>query len=68
MRHKLHLHGYEPAARKGVECRLGGSILKIAFHQNGQVQLMAHARAAFASQTNGSMKYPFTMLFHVELA
>jgi hypothetical protein len=37
---------------------------------NGQVQLMAHARAAFqvASQTNGSTKNPFTMLFHVELA
>ena len=25
--------GYEPAARKGVECRLGGSILKIAFQK-----------------------------------
>ena len=37
--------------------------------QNGQVQLMAHARrAAFASQAIRSMKYPFTMLFHVELA
>jgi hypothetical protein len=23
--------GYEPATRKGVECRLGGSIFKIAF-------------------------------------
>ena len=32
------------------------------------MQLRAHARAAFASQTNGSMNYPFTMLFHVELA
>jgi hypothetical protein len=29
---------------------------------------MAHARATLASQTNGSMNYPFTMLFHVELA
>ncbi len=39
---------------------------------NGQVQLRAHARAAFASQTNGSMNYPIItimmMLFHVELA
>jgi hypothetical protein len=25
-------------------------------------------RAAFASQTIGSMNHPFTMLFHVELA
>jgi hypothetical protein len=25
--------GYEPAARKGVECRLGGSIIKIAFRK-----------------------------------
>ena len=31
--------GYEPAARKGpgVECRLGGSILKIAFQRVGSV-------------------------------
>ena len=28
---KLAATGYEPAARKGVECRLGGSIFKIAF-------------------------------------
>ncbi len=27
------LAGYEPAARKGVECRLGGSIIKIAFRK-----------------------------------
>ena len=35
-RARTHAHthtrtGYEPAARKGVECRLGGSIFKIAF-------------------------------------
>jgi hypothetical protein len=35
--------------------------------KNGQVQLRAHARAAFASQTIGSMNYPFAML-HIELA
>ena len=36
--------------------------------QNGQVQLRAHARAAFASHTIGSMNHPFAMLFHIELA
>ncbi len=42
--------------------------------ENGQVQLGARARArgtpraAFASETSGSMNYPFAMLFHVELA
>jgi hypothetical protein len=36
--------------------------------KNGQVQLRAHALAAFASQTIGSMSYPFAMLFHIELA
>jgi hypothetical protein len=35
---------------------------------NGQVQLRAHARAAFASETSDSMNYPVAMLFHVELA
>jgi hypothetical protein len=29
----IHLTGYEPAARKGVECRLGGSIIKNTFRR-----------------------------------
>jgi hypothetical protein len=28
--------GYEPAARKGDECCLGGSIIKIAFRKKGK--------------------------------
>jgi hypothetical protein len=36
--------------------------------KNGQVQLRAHGRAAFASPTIGSMNYPFAILFHIELA
>jgi hypothetical protein len=36
--------------------------------KNGQVQLREHVRAAFASQTIGSVNYPFAMLFHIELA
>ena len=32
-----------------------------------QVQLRAHARAAFASQTIGSISYPFAVQFHIEL-
>ncbi len=36
--------------------------------KNGQEQLRAHARAAFASQTVGSMNYPFAMLLHIKLA
>ena len=36
--------------------------------KNGQVQLRVHAPAAFASQSVGSMNYPFAMLFHIELA
>jgi hypothetical protein len=33
--------------------------------KNGQVQLRAHARAAFASYAIGSINYPFAMLFHI---
>ncbi len=40
--------------------------------KNGQVQLRAHGRAAFAAPTIGSMNYPFAiqqcLLFHIELA
>jgi hypothetical protein len=40
--------------------------------KSGQVQLRpgAHARATFkfASETIGSINYPFAMLFHIELA
>ena len=38
--------GYEPAARKGVECRLGGSILKIAFQKKSSVVTMAARKTA----------------------
>jgi hypothetical protein len=38
--------------------------------KNGQVQLRAHARAAFkfASITIGSINYAFAILLHIELA
>jgi hypothetical protein len=36
--------------------------------KNGQVQLWAHARAAFASEPIGSITYPFAMLSNIELA
>jgi hypothetical protein len=36
--------------------------------KNGQVQLRAHARAAFISQSIGQTTNPFAMLFHIELA
>jgi hypothetical protein len=32
--------------------------------KNGQVQIRAHARAAFASETIGSINYPCAMQFH----
>ena len=35
--------------------------------KNGQVQLRAHARAAYASQSVGSLDNPFAMLFQIEL-
>jgi hypothetical protein len=35
---------YEPATRKGVGCRLGGSIFKIAFQTKGQVYYSAEVR------------------------
>jgi hypothetical protein len=33
-----------------------------------EVQLRAHVRAAFASQTIGALRYPLAILFHIELA
>jgi hypothetical protein len=36
--------------------------------KNGQVQLRAHARAAFISQSIGQTTNPFAMLFQIELA
>jgi hypothetical protein len=36
-RHHSESTGYEPAARKGVECRLGGSIIKNTFRKKGRM-------------------------------
>ena len=41
--------GYEPAARKGVECRLGGSIIKIAYQKKTFSQRIEHGESDAAA-------------------
>jgi hypothetical protein len=58
------LAGYEPAARKGVECRLGGSILKIAFQKNVCASTLRHAGNVTAAAASLYLSLLSTLSVH----